>query len=304
MELKDSKILGSRDHAGIMGLDKWANPHSIFRRIVLGEQREPGELLQRGLFMEQGHSEMVQHNLSQSGYTVKLKKAKTLFYEVEGVPMRMTGDYFAVPSNIHRKALFGVELKQAHGQQRADWGEVMSDDVPEMYKVQAIMQCYKYSWPFCIIDADFTTFALSTPFLVYADNERARHIEQQSVKFWKEHIETGVPPEADNTSECRKTLLERERLLESRRPMTPEEMAHAARLIEIERLKKALDNEKDGIQNKLVDSAGPHEQLTHPVTVGDGGNGKVIQKNFALFKADKNGKMSARFYPKSFAGGL
>ena len=281
-----------------MGKHSWKNRHSVFRRITMGDDTVPGELLQRGLFMEAGHAEMVQSNLSLGGYKVKLKRAPTLFYEVEGVPMRITGDYFAVPTMRHRKALFGVELKQAHGQQRSAWGEVMSDDVPEMYKIQAVMQCYKYGWKFCVLDADFSTRSLSTPFLINADTEYAKHIEQESVKFWKEHIETGVAPEVDETSECRKTLLERERWLESCRELDPEEMVKAARLIAIDREVGALGDEKDLLQNQLVKSAGSHEELTHPLTVGE----ETKQKKFAQFKADKNGKMSARFYPKSFKG--
>jgi hypothetical protein len=305
MELKDSKILSSTDHAAIQGMHKWSSKNGIFRRVVFGEEKQGNtDILERGLFMEHGHSNMVASNLSRNGYKVVLKRAPTLFYEVDGVPMRLTGDYFAVPSSRHRKALFGVELKQAHGQQRSAWGEAMSDDVPEMYKIQAIMQCYRYGWPFVILDADFSHHALSTPFLIRADNERAAQIEQDSVKFWKDHILTGIAPEVDDSDECRKTLLERERFLDSQRQMTPEEIEHANRIVEIVTMQDELDSEKKKLQNKLIKSSGSYERLTHPVLVGDGGNGKLVDKNFAVFTADKNGKRAARCYPKTFAGGL
>ena len=302
MEIKDTSILGSTDYADIMGKHSWKSRHDVWRRIVVGAEQPVGDLLRRGLFMEPSHKGMLEYNLKQGGYDVRLKRAKTLFYEVDGVPFRLTGDYFAVPTMRHRKPLFGCELKQAHGQQRSSWGEVMSDDVPDMYKIQCVMQCYKYGWDFVILDADFSTFTLPTPFLIRADNEYARHIEAEAVKFWKEHIEPGVMPEVDESDACRKTLLE---WLEKRRPLNEEEVAVAE---EIARITRRMDADKKLLkaeQNKLIESAiktvhegqTNYEELTYQVITED----VVKDKKFCQFKADKNGKMSAKFYPKGFS---
>ena len=65
-----------------------------------------------------------------------------------------------------------------------------------------------------------------------------------------------------------------------------------------------LDKEKTKLQNELIESSGSYERLTHPVLVGDGGNGKLVDKSFAVFTENKDGKRAARCYPKTFAGGL
>ena len=178
------------------------------------------------------------------------------------------------------------------------------DDVPEMYKIQCLLQCYRYGWPFVILDADFSHHALSTPFLIHADNERAAQIEQDSVKFWKDHVLTGIAPEVDDSDACRKTLLEREKFLDSQRQMTPEEIEHANRIVEIVAIEDALDKEKKKLQNELIKSSGSYERLTHPVLVGDGGNGKLVDKSFAVLTENKVGERAALWYPKTFAGGL
>ena len=295
---KDPIILSSVDFSAILGVHTWNSKQDIFRRIVLKEVKEPGELLTRGLFMETSHRDMAEHNLKRGGYDVYLKKAKTIFWETEGVPFRLTGDFMAVPTSRHRKPLFGVELKQAHGQQRSTWGAVMSDDVPEMYKIQCVMQCEKYNVPFVILDADFSNFSLPTPFLINRDEEYAKHIEAEAVKFWKEHIETGIMPPIDDSDACRKTLLERERWQEKRRDMDEQEVLVAGRIAAMEAELKRIGADLDTEKNTLLDSAGPYEELTYPVETDDGA---VIKKTFCRFSADKNGKRSARFYPKGFS---
>ena len=297
MEIRNPKVLSSTDHAAIQGVHSWKSGHEVFRRITgLEESKPPGDILELGLLMEPSHKLMVERVLERGGYRVFLKRARTVHYEVDGVPMRITGDYFAVPSTRHRKALFGAELKEAHGQQRSAWGEAMSDDIPEMYKIQCLLQCYRYDWPFVILSARFSNFAMPTPFLIHADNERAQYIEGQSAAWYKAHVETGVMPAVDESDACRRTLLERERWLEKRRPLNEEEVPVAE---EIARITRRIDADKKLLkieQNKLIESAGEYEELTYQEITED----KVKEKKFCQFKADKNGKMSAKFYPKGF----
>ena len=305
MEIRNPKVLGSTDHAALQGGHSWKSPHDVWRRCIGIEEDKPvGEYLKVGLLMEPSHKLMLEEVLKEGGYEVVLKRAKTLHYEVDGVQMRITGDYFAVPSTKHHKALFGAELKEAHGQKRSDWGAPMSDDIPFMYKLQCILQCYRYDWPFVILSARFSNFTMPVPFLIHAEHETAKQVEEESAAWYKKYVEGNVLPPVDETSACRKTLLEREEWLASRRPLTEEEskVAWDLTMLELELARKT--KQKKRLQNYLIKSAAEtvvngrsgYEELTYQEITDD----KVKDKKFCQFKADKNGKMSAKFYPKGF----
>lgn len=136
------------------------------------------------------------------------KYAKTTGRKLEVRPRRIHPEYPFIIGNIDREIVGDergpgiLEIKT-----KGAWIDWHSEDIPPYYmaQIQHYLSVYGYGW------ASFAVLDLGTRKITHTDVERddklIANIISEEKKFWK-LVETGVPPEVDNSKACGNFLKE------------------------------------------------------------------------------------------------
>ena len=190
--------------------------HEAFEKLVLKIPTQMNDFMERGLRLE---LPMMEWAADDNGW--KFTKADTARWEEDGVPYRDTPDFW-----IHTKgATILGEVKTHNPYIRKDYGDEYTDAVPDRYYVQAQFhmrspEARKRGITECRIPASFGGEKPEI-FIVPYEPKAAENIHKLCVKFWKEHVETRIPPAPNATKSCTNVL--------GRTPVSSDDMLPASK---------------------------------------------------------------------------
>lgn len=177
--------LGGTDMAAIVGKNKWASPLSVYESKVIGKpDANYPEAAEAGLFLE--------------------PLARDWYERDTGIKPMPAPAHIMHPSHAFLGAnpdgLLGadelLEIK-THGIRTAsEWGEEMTDDIPDAYHVQCVWYLGLTGRDRARVLAIDTGLWTRRHYCVEADPVYFKALVAQGVKFWREHILTGIPPDA------------------------------------------------------------------------------------------------------------
>ena len=289
-ELPREECMGSTDCNAAAGTNRYKGPNKLFLAKT-GEPQKSNAYMELSLLTEDALRKITEVKLAASGIDVCLKEGKTFFWREDGVNFRTTPDGLAYASKRHRKILYAVEMKNSFNSPRSDYGEEWSEDVREDYYDQCVQHCALTPAPACLLSVWFHPTQWPEMFIVKANPERWEELKATGKAFWKNHVETGIPPELDETEWARKAQLRRDtwedKIYEVRQP-------ERVVLADLEKKKIAYDkaeSEFNEARNKVVKMAADLgvESL------------RYNDKNVATFKENKNGVRVARITYKNFS---
>lgn len=175
----------------------------------------------------------------------------------------------------------GAEIKTHGFATRDEWGEEMTDEIPDAYHVQCIKYCGLKGWKRCYVLAFDRDTAKCRLYCVEANPAYYEALVSLDVAFWKNHIEPKIEPKATRPED-----LPIVRAIYSAPPAdlviaTDEADEQAATYLQLQALEKNAKKELDALKAQLIQAIG---------------NASGIQTASGTFtyKADKNGKRSLR----------
>lgn len=176
---------------------------------------------------------------------------------------------FATPDAFEVLSKDGVELKAPGSRQADKWGPEETDEIPENYLTQVAVQMACTERPVWHVAAK-----LDHNLAVYVVR-RNLDLEESLIeavrRFWKDHIEKGVPPEPTRRdAEALKILYPREE--QELRPATEDEAVLLARFFAVRSEAEAAEAAKDEIAALLKARIGENAGIFYP------GVGKVTWK--------------------------
>lgn len=178
-----SKGVGGSDIAPIMGLSKWKTAHELWleKTGTVEPDKMDSQVMHFGNILEQ-----VVADEFVSRHGLKLRKRNQTFVHKE---------YPQLLANIDRsvdgqKAVF--EAKTSSAFLLGDWGEEMSEDVPDYYRVQVehYMTVLGYETAYLSVLIGGNTFRT---FFFERDPELAQMIMDAAIDFW-DMVLKGTPP--------------------------------------------------------------------------------------------------------------
>lgn len=252
MEADRSTYIGASEAAAVVGLSRWDSPIAVWQRKV-GLAPEP-ETPQLRMWLGRAMEPIL----------------LDLFASREG--RRPRTHQRLVRSN--RYPFIGahpdyvkLEVKTARSAQ--GWGEdgtLITEDNPDAmpldYFLQVQQQMFVTGWGWCDVAVligfdDFRTYrVMRAPGVI--DN-----LVQSEVTFWHENVETGIPPELDDSDAARDYLRRKfPRDTEPLRIATPEEADLLERAIVAQEAARLAEQNAERLRNQLRSVIGPARGLT------------------------------------------
>jgi putative phage-type endonuclease len=244
--------IGGSEIAAIVGLNPYANALDVWRSKVEGYEVPVNEHMKRGIFLEAGIADWYADRTG-----AQLREIGTVFHPA--FPR-----VFCTPDRLAKKdAEWNVSIK-APGANAKGWGDEGTDQVP----MTALIQ---FHWELLTLEQlhGITRGDIAAPiggelrvYPIAADANLQGQLLEAGQKFWRDHIETGIPPRVDGSESAARWLADK--FPEHRAPLlppTPEADALMRRLRELraEKAQKELE-EKEAIASlKLL--LGDHEGM-------------------------------------------
>jgi putative phage-type endonuclease len=188
-----SKFIGGSDASVILGINPWRTPLQLWQdktQPAMPENTDPERMrvLERGKRMEP--------------YVVDLLAAETGLRIVRRNERYIDPEFRFLAAEIDAEAESGenVEIKTVSPFKAREWGELGSDEIPVHYTAQAQHGLMVTGRALCI----FGVLIGGDDFRVYRverDDEIIGAMRQREVRFWREHVETLVPPAPTGASD-------------------------------------------------------------------------------------------------------
>lgn len=188
-----SKFLGGSDASAVLGINPWRTQLDLWRdktQPAMPENTDPDRLrvLNRGKAMEP--------------YVVDLLAAETGLHIEHRNRRFIDPQYGFLACEIDAEALqasagpmVNIEIKTVSPFKARDWGEIGSDEIPVYYTAQAQHGLMVTDRVLCI----FGVLIGGDDFRIYRverDDEIIAAMRAREVAFWREHVETLIPPAA------------------------------------------------------------------------------------------------------------
>lgn len=247
-------FLGGSDSGAVMGLSKWKTPLELFlsktgqTEVILPEKQK---LFDRGHRWEPIARDMLLDQLEEKyGARPKLIGLNKHYIDSEYDFLSCEIDAEAEVEGEHAN----LELKTVSGFAAKEWGEMhddgtFSDEIPIAYACQSMFGLSVTKRRRCIVGALFGADNL-VPYEIIFDPETAAAIREKCVRFWLDHVQTGVPPEPINLTDLM--------LLLARKKGRPVELNPeiAERVLEVKHIRdeiKILDEQKEVCEFEIAD---------------------------------------------------
>jgi putative phage-type endonuclease len=197
---EDIRKVGGSDVAAIMGLDPYKTALSVWTRIVHGVETPDNHAMRRGRALESGVLRLYEEETGRNTYAMRSP--------LVGLPEHFRASLDGV-SCVGKRGpgvqLRVVEVKTAGRGFGLEWGEPGTEEVPDGYALQ--VQWY-LGWGLRVgrvqdRQADMAAllagdFAL---YHVHFDPEVFGVLQDRAARFWRDHVETGRPPEVAPTTQ-------------------------------------------------------------------------------------------------------
>lgn len=174
--------LGGTDLAAIVGKHKYKTPLGVYAEKVLGLMDEDQSVMaMMGLALEPVVRYVVEKDTKRP--VVDSPYARHWEY-----------DFLAVNPDGEFNSKEGTELKTHGYATRDEWGEEMTDEVPDQYHVQATWQCGIKGWDRCYVIAFDRDKGTARYYCVEKNPAYFESLVQIGVHFWREHVDPQVEP--------------------------------------------------------------------------------------------------------------
>jgi len=185
IERRKHHITGT-DIARILNISPFGGPLTVWgEKLGLLPATEPNEAMERGTYLESG---ILDWYVAITG--AKLRKPGTIIHRKYPL-IAATPDAVAVFGLSEYRA---VEAKAPTPWTQRQWGKDGSDDIPQHYIPQAIFVAAVTETARTDIPADIGTALRIYP--VMYDEELFQIFREASEKFWRDYVETKIPPPA------------------------------------------------------------------------------------------------------------
>lgn len=181
--------LGGTDIAAIVGKNKYRTPLDVYlEKTGNPVATEPSRFADLGLVMEHLIDQWVTEEFG---------------YKPVAADMMRHPEYPFIACNIDRviqeRGDGSIEIigeYKTYGSSTAnDWGPSPDGPIPDPYYIQAQMQLAITGADQCIVFAVDRDRLDIKPYQVFPHHELHEVLVAQGVKFWREHVETGIQPE-------------------------------------------------------------------------------------------------------------
>lgn len=215
------RFIGGGDAAAIVGVSPWMTPLDLFYKKIsdapesldekkakfFRNRKDMEPIIARRLEREYG---VVVTTLSLDETPNRYRDQEYDFMAAEiDFEFRMTPlvramfpdrhDFAAIPDGT----LCNGELKTVHPLAAAKWGDAGSEDLPIEYAAQGEWGLGVTRRPACLVAALFGLDDLLC-FPVMADQATIAGMRAKAVRFWTEHVLTGIPPDPINVADVLK----------------------------------------------------------------------------------------------------
>ena len=187
-----AKFLGGSDASAVLGINPWRTPLDLWRdktQPAMPENTDPDRLrvLNRGKAMEPYVVDLL---AAETGLRIEHRNRR--FIDAEHAFLACEIDAEALPAS---GPMVNIEIKTVSPFKARDWGEIGSDAIPVYYTAQAQHGLMVTDRVLCIFGVliggdDFRLYR------VERDDEIIAALRAREVAFWREHVETLIPPPA------------------------------------------------------------------------------------------------------------
>lgn len=182
--------IGGSDIAAIVGMSPYKSAFDVYARIIHGEDPRDGVRLRLGNLAEpeiiKDYCERHSLDPTKLERNVELADSKK--------PWRR-GELDALLRGNH-----GIECKLVGFRQADRWGDDGSDYIPDEYLCQVAWYCMLADVPFMRIAAWFDGGGDYREFQYDRNGDLEAGLADAADKFWKDHVEAGVPPSVAGAS--------------------------------------------------------------------------------------------------------
>jgi putative phage-type endonuclease len=186
--------IGASDVAGILGISPWSSPYSVWAdKVGLTEHSDPTEAMEMGLALEP----TIAH-LFHTRTGLYLLGAQTRCEHPELPWARATLDGYCGESE---STPFDLALGNVESKTTADGPARWEEAIPDHYAAQVQWQMFVTGAERTWVAVIHAAFGLA--FRVYEverDDNDIAFIVDAVTAFWNDHVETGIPPEADGSA--------------------------------------------------------------------------------------------------------
>lgn len=187
-----SRGIGSSEIAAVAGLNPWMSPLDVYARKLDLAQPDGTFHTERGTYLEPA---LIAWYASRTGHAVV--PANTRVHSRHPVVI-------ATPDGIVEDVPAALEIKAPNWRTAHHWGEPGTDDIPEYYLPQVTWHMAVMGFDRCdvaaLIDGDLRIYTVGY------DRELFGALLDIASRFWREHIETRMPPAADSSERTKELL--------------------------------------------------------------------------------------------------
>lgn len=268
-------FLGGSDAAAVLGLSPFATPVQLWqiKRGIWAPKisRHRQKMFDRGHKLEPFIREMVIDRLTYDyGLSVELVECNARYHDPEfpwmsceiDFELRITG--VAVINGeevIFDDELVNADAKSVTGFARKKWGEVDTEDVPIEYAVQFMfgLMVTPGRRKRCLVAA-LRSFDDVDIYWTVRDDETIAAMRPKLVRFWTEHVLTGIPPDPMVFSDIKALFpLDNGLAIEA----TPEIAGKVAQLRDIKAQIKVYEEAEEALKYEIGDYISPNARLTY-----------------------------------------
>jgi putative phage-type endonuclease len=246
--------IGSSDAAAILGVSPWSSPFRVWERLTGAAVDEPEPQLAWRVGQElEGF--MARLYAEQTGRKVRRDYQH---HRSRAHPFMVTHLDFKV---LGERRL--LECKTA-SYKSDSWGEPGSAEIPVHYycQVQHEMAVTGYEITDVPVMFGFRTFHVYT---VERNAQFIAELVDAEETFWREHVETRVPPPVDGSDHARQFMQRRWPSDDGfMLPATPEQVELVERLRLAEANAKATARAAEELRNRIIEVIGPNTGLRGP----------------------------------------
>lgn len=187
-----AKYLGGSDIAAVLGISPWRTPLELWRDKTKPRiEGTPKKVFTRGQRWEAVVAEMLVESLRAQGHDVEILAANLRYQDPE-LPFLAAEIDFELRID-GADDVTNCELKTVHPFRMREWGDSGSDDLPVHYTAQVMHGLGVTGRRLGLLAALFGADELRT-YPVNADPETIAGMRAQALAFWRDHVQTGLPP--------------------------------------------------------------------------------------------------------------
>lgn len=182
------KGLGGTDIAALFGVSPWKTPYELYLEKTVGSLQDdkPTEQMNWGNWLEDGIAKGYEHITGQV-----VQECDTIHHPEHPI-------FFANPDRLLKGKKKGLEIKNVSTFLTDEWGDAGTQKIPQHYFLQIAHYMFVTGYEEWDVAALFGGNKLQI-YTFQHDKAFDELIQEEGLKFWKEHVVKEMPPPATFT---------------------------------------------------------------------------------------------------------